>query len=135
MVWPEDDSCCPFETSADLTPGLAQAPSLQASLGGEQCAPPAAAAGGQGVEVLQGAGTQQTAYQAPPDMHVTWDLTALRERHAARAGTPAGSAAQQPTGSLHGPFQAASLQVRALGSMSTKVWEHSHARGHPAACY
>ena len=67
--------------------------------------------------MLQGAGVQQTAYQAPPDMHVTWDLTALRERLAARAGTPAG-AAQQPAGSLHGPFQAASLQVRALGSMS-----------------
>ena len=67
--------------------------------------------------MLQGAGTQQTAYQAPPDMHVTWDLTALRERLAARAGTPAG-AGQQSAGSLHGPFQAASLQVRTLGSMS-----------------
>lgn len=67
--------------------------------------------------MLQGAGTQQTAYSAPPDMHVSWDLTVLCERLAARAGTPAGSA-QQPVGSLHGPFQAASLQVRALGNLS-----------------
>ena len=112
-------AAAPFDTTAaaDPTSGLVQAPSLQASPGGEQWAPPAAAAVGHGVEVLQGAGTQQTAYQAPRDMQVTWDLTVLRDRLAARAGTPAGSA-QQPAGSLHGPFQAASLQVGACGNMS-----------------